>query len=92
MTPTIHFAGVVGGKNLSLLPRLVEHYRYLGVNGRWLISVHMASEDDPVLEVAEEILGQHDIELAFAVVGPWRHRMNPGVTQRVRSLYPDDWA
>ena len=31
-------------------------------------------------------------QVAFAVVGPWRQRLDPGVTQRVRWLYPDDWA
>jgi hypothetical protein len=52
----------------------------------------MASDDDPALELAEQILKKHDLDVALAVVGPWRHRLNPGVTQRLRSLYPDDWA
>jgi hypothetical protein len=89
---TIHFCSVVGGQDLPLLSRLIDHYKYLGVNGRWLIGVHMATPDDPILDRAEQILGQHDIEVALTVVGPWRHRLNPGVIQRTRSLYPSDWA
>jgi hypothetical protein len=89
---TIHFSCVVGGSDAPLLSRLVRHYRYLGVNGRWLIGVHMAEPGDPILERVEAILGEHDIDVAVTVVGPWLHRLNHGVLQPLRSLYPNDWA
>jgi hypothetical protein len=88
----VHFCTVVGGRNVDLLPRLLRHYRYLGVNGRWLVHVHMSHPTDPILETVGTVLEEHDIEAATPIVGPWLHRVNPGVIQRARSLYPGDWC
>jgi hypothetical protein len=93
MTPTIHFAGVFGGDDLRLLPRLINHYSYLGVTGRWFIGVQMDSAGDPQLERALHIVRRHDIDAAIVpVIGPWRHRVNTGLIQRMRQLYPHDWT
>jgi hypothetical protein len=93
MTPTIHFAGVFGGDDLRLLPRLIDHYSFLGVTGRWFIGAQMASPADPQLERAREIVRGCDIDAAVVpVIGPWRHRVNTGLIQRMRQLYPHDWT
>jgi hypothetical protein len=93
MMAAIHFSGVLGGDDLRLLPRLIQHYSYIGVNGRWLLGVQMASPDDAQLEHAREVVSRYDIDAALVpVVGPWRHRVNTGAIQRMRMLYPNDWT
>lgn len=92
MPPTVHFCGVVGGRNVDLLSRLIRHYEFLGVNGRWNVGVHMADPDDPILDRVRQVLAQFDLDVSATVVGPWRHRLNPGLIARARGMYPRDWC
>jgi hypothetical protein len=92
MTPTVHFCTVVGGQHIDLLSRLIRHYKYLGVNGRWFVNVHLSDPSDPILELVGSITEEHNIEVSSKVVGRWRYGSNSQIIQMIRSLYPHDWC
>lgn len=92
MGRTIHLCTVVGGYDILLLNRLITHYRFLGVNGRFMVAVHVTGPGDSAFDRVHDTLSPLGIEIAMTVVGPWRHRLNPGAYWEMRSLYPNDWT
>ena len=57
------------GANVQLLSRLIRHYTFLGVTGRWLVHVHMQAPDDPILAEVEGMLTPFDVEIVARRLG-----------------------
>lgn len=89
-TPVIHFATVIGGTELALLPRLVEHYRALGIESFRIVR-QVLSVSAPEYAESEEYAREAGIRFCHTHVGPWSLGLHQRLIRFVMDRGPDDW-
>lgn len=89
MTP-IHFAAVIGGSQVHLLPHLVEHYRARGVES-FLIVRHAESASDPNYLLMERYAKEAGVPLLHSHVAPYTADLQRQLLRYAMDEHPDDW-
>jgi hypothetical protein len=84
----IHLVTVAGGY-VGTLPRMLEHYRTLGVES-FFVNVHLAREGDPVREEIEAVTRRFGCGVASVSIGDWQ-QLQRSLYARQREQYPGDW-
>jgi len=85
----VHLNTLVGGRNVSILRPLLEHYRNLGVES-YIINIHLNQEGDPILEEITSITKDFGVPIASVSVGSWLEILRR-VYRESRTRYPNDW-
>lgn len=85
----IHLVTVAGG-DAELLPRMLDHYRALGI-ASFSLNANVRAGDDAGLARIGEIARNFGIEADTVTAGAWLHDSNRAIYRNVRARSPNDW-